>query len=294
MKQYRSDLPFQIFNALVLILLAFSMIAPMIHLLAVSLSDAKSAAAKLVGIWPKGFNTQVYRQVFTYTALWRSMGITVYITVAGTLLCLFLSSTLAYALSRPGMKGRKYVTQGVLLTFIFVAPLIPSYLVVRAVGMENRLLALIVPNALGAYYVLIMKTFFQGISSELFDAAKIDGAGELGTYIRIVLPLSTAVIATIALFHAVGQWNSYFSALIFIRDRMLHPLQIVLRNLVAGEMGGGFAVDPGGSGIDMRMLATPEQMRAGIIIFSTLPILIVYPFAQKYFVKGAMLGSVKG
>lgn len=290
MKRYRSDLPFQIVNAAVIILLSFTMIAPMIHLVALSLSTSDFARAKLVGLWPRGFSIKVYESVFGYAALWRSMGITVYITIAGTLVCLVLSSTLAYALSRPGMKGRKLVTQGVLLTFIFSAPLIPTYLVIRALGMENRLIALIVPNALGAYYVLIMKTFYQGISSELFDAAKIDGAGEFGTYVRIVVPLSTAVTATIALFHAVGQWNSYFNALIFIRNKMLHPLQIVLRDLVVGELAGDLVAGD----IDMQLMATPDQMRAGIILFATLPILIVYPFVQKYFVKGAMLGSVKG
>jgi len=290
MKQYRSDLPFQVVNTAVIILISVTMIAPMIHLLAVSLSTAKFAAAKVVGLWPRGLNTAVYVRVFQTASLWRAMGITVYITVAGTVVCLVLSSTLAYALSRPAMKGRKLVTQGVLLTFIFSAPLIPSYLVVRALGMENHLMALIVPSALGAYYVLIMKTFFQGISSELFDAAKIDGAGEFGTYVRIVVPLSTAVIATIALFHAVGQWNSYFSALIFIRNKLLYPLQIVLRDLVVGELVGSLTAYD----LDIQMMTTPEQMRAGIILFATLPILIVYPFLQRYFVKGAMLGSVKG
>jgi putative aldouronate transport system permease protein len=290
MKQYRSDLPFQILNATVLIVLALTMIAPMIHLLAVSLSNAKFAAAKVVGLWPRGFNTAVYERVFQTASLWRAMAITVYITVAGTLVSLVLSSSLAYALSRPGMKGRKFVTQGVLLTFIFSAPLIPAYLVVRALGLENHLMALILPGALGAYYVLIMKTFYQGISSELFDAAKIDGAGEFGTYVRIVVPLSTAVTATIALFHAVGQWNSYFSALIFIRNKRLHPLQIVLRDLVVGELSGSLTAYD----LDIQVMTTPEQIRAGIILFATLPILIVYPFLQKYFVKGAMLGSVKG
>jgi len=161
---------------------------------------------------------------------------------------------------------------------------------VRALGLENHLMALILPGALGAYYVLIMKTFYQGISSELFDAAKIDGAGEFGTYVRIVVPLSTAVTATIALFHAVGQWNSYFSALIFIRNKRLHPLQIVLRDLVVGELSGSLTAYD----LDIQVMTTPEQIRAGIILFATLPILIVYPFVQKYFVKGAMLGSVKG
>lgn len=290
MKLYRSDLPFQLLNAAVIILVSFTMIAPIINVLAISLSAPLYANAHLVGLWPMEPSLGVYAKIVTYTHLWRAMGVTIYIAVAGTLLCLALSSSLAYALSRPNMRGRKMVTVGVLFTFIFTAPLIPTYLVVRALGFENHLSALIVPGALGAYYVIIMKTFFQGISSELFDAAKIDGAGEARIFTRIVLPLSTAVLATIALFHAVGQWNAYFNALIFIRNKLLHPLQMVLRNLLTEDM----TPDMIAGDMDMNLRSTPEQMRAGIILFATVPILIIYPFLQKYFVKGATLGSVKG
>jgi putative aldouronate transport system permease protein len=290
MKLYRKEMPFQITNSAFLIILSLTMIAPLIHLLAISLSSALYANAKLVYLWPKDFNVRTYAQIIGYEHLWRAMGVTIYITVMGTILCLVLSSSIAYAISRPNMVGRKYVTQGILVTFVFSAPLIPAYLVVRNLGLENKLWALIIPNALGAYYVLIMKTFFQGISSELYDAAKIDGCNEFGIYFRIVVPLSKAVMATIALFHAVGQWNSYFNALIFIRDKKLHPLQIVLRNLIIDDV---FSEMMAGN-IDLQTLSSPEQMRAAIIIFATIPILLVYPFLQKYFVKGAMLGSVKG
>jgi putative aldouronate transport system permease protein len=204
---------------------------------------------------------------------------------------LFFITTIAYPLSRPHTPARKLILKGILVTFIFPVPLIPFYLVVKNLGMYDTLWALIIPGSLSAYYVFIAKTFFQGISNELFDAATIDGCGEIGTFLRIVLPLSTAVIATIALFHAVNTWNTYFHALIFIQNSRNRPIQIVLRNLVVEE------------DVDAMMMATTddvaatgyttEQIKAAIIVFGTVPILIVYPFLQKYFAKGAMLGSLK-
>jgi ABC-type glycerol-3-phosphate transport system permease component len=145
-----------------------------------------------------------------------------------------------------------------------------------------------IPGALNAFNVIIMKTFFQGISSEMFDASKIDGCSELGSFARIAIPLSTPVIATIALFHAVGQWNSYFTALIYIRSKDLMPLQVLLRNLVVEEQANNVA-----NSAEVATMLTPEMLKAGITLFATAPILIVYPFLQKYFVKGAMVGSLK-
>jgi ABC-type glycerol-3-phosphate transport system permease component len=279
---------FPLINGTLFVLLCLTMIAPIVHLAAVSLSSPLYAQAKLVTFWPKGFNIEVYKTIFNMGNMWRSMGNSVIITVGGTLIALAFTSTLAYPLSRPNMKGRKWVLRGILVTFIFSAPLIPSYLLVRGLGMENTLWALMIPGALNAFNVIIMKTFFQGISSEMFDAAKIDGSNEAGIFARIAIPLSMPVIATIALFHAVGQWNSYFSALIYIRNKDLLPLQVLLRNLVVEEEANMMA-----NATELATMLTPEMLKAGITLFATVPILIVYPFLQKYFVKGAMLGSLK-
>lgn len=286
----KSDRIFQICNGLFLLFCSITMLAPIIHLIAVSLSSAKYADAKLVYLWPRGFNLQVYQTIIGMEQLWRSLGVTVFITVAGTALSMFLVSTLSYSLSRPESPGRKVILRLILVTFIFQAPLIPNYLVIKSLGLENTIWALIIPSALGAFAVIIMRTFFQGISSELFDAAKIDGCNEYSIYLRIAMPLSTAVLATLSLFHAVALWNSYFSALIFIRDRELYPLQLVLRSLIVENEG---AQELSQMSSEVATTATPEMLKAGIIIFATAPILIVYPFLQKYFVKGAMLGSIK-
>ncbi|MBD2863219.1 MULTISPECIES: carbohydrate ABC transporter permease [Paenibacillus] len=279
---------FPIVNGTLFVLLCISMIAPIVHLLAVSLSSPMYADARLVTFWPKGFNIEVYKTIFGMDNIWRAMGVSVYITVGGTLMALAFTSTLAYSLSRPQMNGRKWILRGIIVTFVFSAPLIPNYLVIRALSMENTLWALMVPGALSAFYVIIMKTFFQGISSEMFDAAKIDGCSELGTFARIAIPMSMPVIATVALFVAVGQWNNYFSALIYIRDKDLLPLQVLLRNLVVEEQANSMTQTA-----EVALTMTPEMMKAGITLVATAPILIVYPFLQKYFVKGAMVGSLK-
>ncbi|MEF3307362.1 carbohydrate ABC transporter permease [Paenibacillus sp. GYB004] len=290
MRSRRSESIFQFFNSAVILIISLTMIAPMVHLVAVSLSDPVYAGAKLVYLWPKGFFLDVYQTLFRMNDMWRAMGVSIYITVAGTVLCLALTASLAYTLSRPQMPGRTLIMRLVLFSFIFPIPLIPTFLVIKGMGMMNTLWSLIIPGALGAYYVFIMKTFFQGVSKELIEAAKIDGCGEFSVFIRIVLPISKAVLATIALFHAVSQWNAYFGALMYIRSDALFPLQLKLRKLVQSS-----SVDSGldNSMFDASVIQTPEMMKAGAIIFSTLPILIVYPFLQKYFVKGAMLGSLK-
>lgn len=200
----------------------------------------------------------------------------------------FFTSTIAYALSRPQMPARKLILRAVVLTFVFSVPLIPSYLLVRTLHMDNTLWALMIPGALGAFNIIIMKTFFQGLSAELFDAAQMDGCSEYGIFARIAIPLSMPVIATIALFHAVGQWNSYFSALIYIRSKDMYLLQVLLRNMVMEGQ-----VQDSMSASEMASSFTPEQMKAGVVLFATLPILVVYPLLQRHFVKGAMLGSLK-
>lgn len=279
---------FPILNHTFFVVVGLAMVAPMIHLLAVSLSSTEFVNAKQVYFWPRGLNFEVYDSILQQKKLWKSLGVSVYITVLGTLIALFFTSTIAYALSRPQMPARKLILRAVVLTFVFSVPLIPSYLLVRTLQMDNTLWALMIPGALGAFNIIIMKTFFQGLSAELFDAAQMDGCSEYGIFARIAIPLSMPVIATIALFHAVGQWNSYFSALIYIRTKDMYPLQVLLRNMVMEGQ-----VQDSMSASEMASSFTPEQMKAGVVLFATMPIVVVYPLLQRHFVKGAMLGSLK-
>ena len=290
MHTFRSERVFSVVNTIFFIAVCLIMVLPMIHIAAMSASGDEFINSRLVTFWPRGLTLTAYKTVVGEPAIWRSMGVSIYITVFGTLMTLILTSSLAYALSRTYMPARKLIMKGIIVTFIFSIPLIPYFLLVRSLGMYNTLWALMVPGALGAFNVIIMKTFFQGISQELFDAATIDGCNEFGVYFRIVIPLSTAVIATIGLFQAVGLWNNYFSGLIFIRSGFLRPVQLVLRGMIVD-------VDFLSSGADQAMgeeSYIPERLKAAAILFTMVPILIVYPFLQKYFVKGAMLGSLKG
>jgi putative aldouronate transport system permease protein len=277
-------------NGALIALASASMLAPMVHVLALSLSDEYFLNRNLVSFWPRGINLAAYRYVFVQQSLWRSLGVSILITALGTLIALALLSSVAYSLSRRSMPLRAAILKGILVTFIFPVPLIPYYLVVRGLRMENTLWSLMIPQAVGAFNIFIMKTFFQGIAQELFDAATVDGCTEYRIYARIVLPLSAAVMATVGIFFAVGQWNMYFQALIFIRNPDLRPVQILLRSLVVE---GDAVMATITSETDAHQY-TPEQLKAAIIVFATLPIVAVYPFLQRHFVKGAMLGSLKG
>ncbi|TLS53884.1 carbohydrate ABC transporter permease [Paenibacillus antri] len=281
---------FDVGLATVLLFLCGLMLAPLIHIISISLSDPLFAQAKLVYFWPKGLQFGVYQKIFAMDEMWRAMGVSIVVTVGGTLITLVLTSMLSYSLTRGRMPYRKLVMKLILITFVFPAPIIPSFLLVKSIGMLDTLWALMIPAATSAFGVIIMKTFFQGVSNELLDAAKIDGCTEAGIFTRIVLPLSKSVLATIGLFQAVYHWNAYFPALMFIRSKELYPLQVLLQNLVVKKGVNNFMGDVQ---FELSMPVTPEMMSAGIIVFATIPILLVYPFLQKYFVKGAMLGSLK-
>lgn len=282
---------FSTVNGLFLISLSLLMLAPFIHVIALSLSDPVSVQAQLVYFWPKGFQLDMYHKMLGMSQVWRALGVSIYITVVGTLITLALTSTMAFALSRPAMPKTKLIMKLLVLTFILPAPLIPGFLLVRSLGMVDTLWALMIPGATGAFNIIIMKTFFKNISGEIFDAAKIDGCGESKIYLKIVLPLSMAVLSTIGLFHAVGQWNSYFGALIFIRDKTKYPLQVLIQQLVVQK--GATDLTGNGGGYTLMLALSPEIMSSAMIVLATVPILLVYPFLQKYFVQGAMLGSLK-
>ena len=287
---YRKEGVFQTVNSVLLCAVGIMMLAPIVHLVAISLSDPAFAQAKVVSFWPKGFSIQVYKTIFAMKEIWRSMAVSVYISVFGTLMALLITSMTAFALSRPFMPYRKWVMRYLIVTFIFPVPLIPEFLLVKSLHMLDTLWALMIPGLTGVFNIIIMKTFFQNVSGEIMEAAKIDGCSEVGIFSRMVIPLSTPVIATIGLFHAVGQWNSYFGALIYLRSKELWPIQVLLQNLVVKKNINNMM---GNTDVNLNLATTPEMMSAGIIIVAMLPILLVYPFLQKYFVKGAMLGSLK-
>ncbi|WP_246067563.1 carbohydrate ABC transporter permease [Paenibacillus koleovorans] len=282
---------YQVSNAIIYIVLtatALLMLLPFLHIVAGSFSSGKALITGKVGLLPVEFNLQNYKAVLNNKPIWRSFGVTIYITVIGTFLNLVFTGLMAYGLSKPHLKWRKTIMLLVLFTMIFQAPLIPSYLLIKNLGMLNSLWALMVPGLIGAFNLIIMISFFRNFPEGLLESAKIDGCGEYQTLWRIVVPLSMPSISTIGLFYAVGHWNSWANALMFIRKNELFPLQILLRRLIvesdAEQMMRSAAVN----------LQSLEGIKAACIMVATVPILIIYPMIQKHFVKGAMLGSVKG
>ena len=265
------------------------MLIPFLNIVAGSLSDGLAILQGKVGIWPVDFTIANYKIVLADKAILRSFGVTVVVTVVGTALNLLFTAMMAYGLAKEDLRGRKFLMLFILFTMIFQAPLIPTYLVVKYFGMLNTLWSLIIPGLISAYNLILMITFFRNIPEGLIDSARIDGAGEYRILWNIVLPLSLPSLMTIGLFYAVGHWNSYFQALMYIRDSSLYTLQVKLRQLlVASE---SFETP---SYLGNVAGNSAEGIKMASIMVATVPILLVYPFIQKHFVKGALLGSIKG
>ncbi|MFS0725773.1 carbohydrate ABC transporter permease [Paenibacillus sp. 1P07SE] len=288
MKPTLGEKTFQAFNYLILMIAAATMLMPLLHLLAMSFSSPIAADSKEVFLWPVEFTTGAWTHVLQNAGLWRSFGITVYITVVGTALSMLFSILTAYPLSRADFLIRKQVMFCIVLTMIFNAPMIPFFLTVRELGMMNSLWALIIPGLIGTFNLVIIRTFFMGLPKELDDSARIDGCNDFRILFQIYLPLSKAVMATVSLFYAVGYWNTFQRAVLFIRNPDLWPLQMKLRSyLVSPEELAAVNMFLGDYDFNTTTL------KAATIIFATVPIILVYPYLQKYFVKGALLGSLK-
>ncbi|WP_082595589.1 carbohydrate ABC transporter permease [Paenibacillus sp. Soil750] len=285
------DVSFNIVNYTLLILFTFICIFPFINTLANAFSSSHAIQTGKVVLWPVDFQLDAMKSVVTDSNIIRSLGVTIYITVVGTALNMLFSITTAYPLSRKDLKGRKYFMNFMIVTMVFSGGMIPSYLLIKSLGLLNSLWALMLPGLISAFNVIIMKSFFQDLPEELREAAVMDGCGNLRYLAQVVLPLSGAVLATISLFYAVGHWNSYFAAVLYIDDSALYTLQVKLRNiLLLAQMDTSLETMQSLDNLNV----IEESLKGATIVFATVPILIVYPFLQKYFVKGSFLGSVKG
>lgn len=281
---------FDIVNDIVLILLCFLFLYPLWMTLMLSFSDAQAMVGKNVSFWPVGFTTNSYKRLLSDSSIWRYYGNTILYAASGTAVSMLVTSLLSYPLTFQRFRAKKLITVLLMITMFIGGGLIPTYLTIKSYGMMNSIWAIILPGTVSAWNVMIYKTFFLSIPDSLKEAAFIDGAGHFRVLFRIVLPLSKALLATMALFSIVGYWNSYFSALIYLDDTSKMPIQIFLRRiLVTMEYK---------EGADMQKLLgaqtmNPRTMRGAATIVTMLPILCVYPFCQKYFAKGVMIGSVK-
>lgn len=282
---------FDVFNYVMLGLLGILTVLPFLYIIGNSFATEAEITERSFFLIPKVFSFSAYEYIFSSSTIFRSIGVSVFITVAGTLVNLFFTLTMAYPLSRSDFWGRSVLMNMVIFSMLFGGGMIPTYLVIRGLGLLDSYWALMLPGAISAFNLIVVKNFFQQMPPGLEEAARIDGCSDLGVLWRIVLPLSKPVIATFALFYAVGHWNNFFSALLYISDSDKWPLQVMLRQIVllsqasVGDM----------ANMDPNFVQPPEQsIKMAVIVVGTIPILLVYPFLQKHFAKGVMLGSIKG
>lgn len=282
---------FPFFNALVMVLLVFITLYPFYYVVIGSISGDNVAAQDIYFLYPKGLSFEAYAMVFSTSSVLRAYGNTLFITVVGTLLSLTLTALTAYPLSKGRLHGRRLITLLFYFTMLFSGGIVPTYLVIRDLGLIDKLWALILPKVISVYNMLLLINFFKSIPDGLEESATIDGANDLTILLRIVLPLSLPIFATLTLFYAVGYWNSWFDAVMYINRSKNFPLQLVLREIVQ-------SVDlsyVSGGGSDYSMSDTTIQsVRLATLVVAILPIMSVYPFLQKYFVKGVMIGAIKG
>ncbi|MET7423524.1 carbohydrate ABC transporter permease [Dactylosporangium sp. NPDC005555] len=262
---------------------------PFGNVVARSFSDEQAIQAGKVNLLPRGFNTTTYEVVMADPAFWTGYRNTLLYTVVATAISIVLTTCYAYVLSKRHLKGRALLVGAAVFTMFFNGGLIPNYILVSGLGLRNTMWAVVLPNAVSVFNLLVMKAFFEGLPVELEEAAAVDGLGAYGILWRIVLPLSKAVIATMVLFYAVAFWNSWFPALLYMDDADMFPVTIYLRNLIAGSTGGSDISTP--SDTAMQIAA---NIQAVTIVLTALPIMLVYPFVQRYFVSGVTLGAVKG
>ncbi|WP_127588823.1 carbohydrate ABC transporter permease [Paenibacillus koleovorans] len=239
---------------------------------------------------PEKITLEAYKFIFSSDRVPNALKITILVTTVGTFLNVLVTMLLAYPLSKKFLPGRNYVLMGIVFTMLFSGGLIPLYLVVRATHMLNTIWALVIPGLVSSFNMLIMKTYFENLPAEIEEAAKVDGCSDMQTLLRIVLPLSMPIIATLGLFYGVGHWNAYFAGVMYLTDKDMMPIQVVLRNMIISP---SVSQELNVTSQDMQQLP-PETVKMATVVVAIIPILIIYPFLQKYFVKGMLIGSIKG
>lgn len=291
-KDNASDKLFTFFNTIFLIGVLLIVFYPLVYIFSASLSSPSAVLSGKVWLWPVEITLEGYKAVFEYKRVWMGFANSLFYTTFGTLLNVAITVMGAYALSRKDLVGRNLIMALCVFTMLFQAGIIPNYIVVNDLGLLNTRWAMILPTALSVWNLIIARTFFQmTIPDELLEASQIDGCGNFRFFFKIVIPLSAPIIAVLALFYAVGHWNQYFQALIYIRDTNLFPLQIILRDiLVRNEVDASMIAD-------VRVAAEQDGLRQllkySLIVIASVPVLVIFPFVQKHFVKGVMIGSIK-
>ncbi|MFC4099763.1 carbohydrate ABC transporter permease [Paenibacillus xanthanilyticus] len=291
MRDRQASRMFDVTNTIAILVFVLLCLAPFLHILAISLSSSRAIMSGEVSILPVELNWTAYKQVFSDMSMIRSLGFTVMLTVLFTVLCMLMTIAAAYPLAKTKLKGRKAVMFIIVITMFFSGGIIPEYMLVRNLNLLDSVWALVLPGLISPFYLIILITFFQNIPDSLEESAEMDGCSHVRTLISIIVPLSLPVIATLSLFYAVGRWNGFQDTLMYITSPEMYPLQLKLYQLVQNNMVSELMQLEGATG---QTMLQPESLKAASVIFATVPILIVYPWLQRYFVSGVMLGAVKG
>jgi len=287
MKARRGN-PFEFVNVILIVVLVILCLAPLFHIASVSLSSNRAILSGEVTVFPRGINVEAYRKVFQDNSMLRSLLLTLVMTASYTCLAMLMTIGAAYPLSKR-LRGRKIFMFLILFTMFFSGGAIPDYLLIRGLHLTNNIGSLILPTMINPFFLIILITFIRSLPSSLSEAAEMDGSSHFRTLWQIILPLSMPAIATLSLFYAVGRWNSFMDALMYITNPDLYPIQLKLYQIIVNSMTNDPLMNQG----DQLVSIMPESIKAASIMFATVPILIVYPWLQKYFISGVMLGSVK-
>lgn len=290
MNERTSNRIFDTVNVTLLIAAVVICLAPFLHIIAVSLSSNRAITSGEVTLFPIEFSMDAFSKVFSDMSMIRSLGFSVLLTVAFTLICLMMTIAAAYPLTKNNLKGRKLFMIVIVATMFFSGGIIPEYILVRDLNLLNSVWSLILPGLISPFYLIILISFFNGIPESLEEAAEIDGSSQFGTLVRIILPLSLPVLATLSLFYAVGRWNGFQDALMYISKPDLYPIQLKLYQMIQNNMVSELTAMEGSNVTKI----TPESLKSASVVFATVPILLVYPWLQRYFISGVMLGAVKG
>lgn len=293
-----NDRIFDVFNYTALGLLLLVFVAPLMNVISSSFSDPDMIAGGKVWLLPKGFTLEGYQEVRQMDKIWIGYANSVYYTVVGTLANLIVTIMCAYPLSKKDLVGRNFIMGIFSFTMFFGGGLVPTFMLVRSLGLLDTRAALILPGLMSVYNMIIARTFFStSIPSDLYDAAEIDGCNEFSTLIRIVIPLSAPIIAVLGLYYAVAHWNSYFSGLIYLSDSSKYPLQLVLRDFLLSQQSWDDMLTSASAEMQaeiVEQMKKREQLRYVVIVVAALPMCMLYPFIQKFFIKGVMVGAIKG
>lgn len=291
-KRSPGDQVVQVLIYIIVGMFAIIMVLPFLYVIAGSFSTERELTERAFFIIPHEFSLNAYKYIVKSGDIFRGLKNSLIVTSCGTIINMIFTTTLAYPLSRQYLRGRNFFINMVIITMLFSGGMIPTYLVVSSLKLINTFWALWLPGAISAFNMIIIKNYFQELPQELEEAARVDGCSDLGIFLKIILPLSKPTLASVSLFYAVGHWNSYFNAMLYINDRDMEVVQIVLRRIIF--LAGGINTD--GTPIDWGMFGQPPEkaVKMATTVVATVPILMIYPFIQKYFTSGIMVGAVKG